>query len=297
VNGALAELGRRFAERWFTLLVLPGLFYVGVTAVAFTLGQRDWAEWQAVWDGVNSLTGQAAGQGHDVMARIVVVLVALVPLSAVLGLFAQGLAGPVERVLSGVWPRALSGMATRLRDRRVRRWEEAQREVERCEAADRDAAGYDDELAEAAARRNAIALMRPRRPTWLGDRMLALGVRVEKEYGLDLPSAWPRLWLMLAEETRGILTATRRRVDEAMTLGGWGILYMALGLRWWPAAVIGLGVGFASHRRVRSAADVYAELVEATVDVHLEQLIESLGGERPAPQRGREISERLRKGA
>ncbi|MGP4112437.1 hypothetical protein ACTWP5_16195 [Streptomyces sp. 4N509B] len=299
MSGVLAELGRRFAERWFTLLVLPGLFYAGVAAVAFTLGQRDWADARAVWDGVNALTGQAATDtggataagGSDVTARLVVVLVALVPLSAALGLLAQGLAGPVERVLAGEWPRPLAGLARHLRQRRARRWEAADAALLRCPADDAEA------RAEAAARRNAIALVPPRRPTWLGDRMYALGARVENEYGLDLPYTWPRLWLLLPEETRGIVAEARRRLDDAFTLGGWAVLYVALGARWWPAAVLGLGAAVAAHRRVRGAAEAYAELVEATVDVHVGRLSRRLGEEPPAPRRGRQISERLRKGA
>ncbi|MGP3968612.1 hypothetical protein [Streptomyces sp. 6N223] len=291
MNGFLAELGRKFADRWFALLVLPGLFYAGVAAVALTLRQRNWADWQAVWDGVNELTTQTEGQ--NVGARTALVLVALLPLSTALGLLAQGLAGPVERAMSGEWPRPLAGLATRLTERRAERWRAAHTAYEDAE---RDPAGHDEAVAEAAARRNAIALMSPRRPTWMGDRLLAPGVRIDAEYGLDLPSLWSRLWLILPEETRGTLAESRRRLDEAMTLGGWAVLYLALGVVWWPAALIGLGAGLASHRRGRVAAEVYADLVEATVDVNLDRLGRRLGGEWPR-RRGRGITARTRKGA
>jgi hypothetical protein len=213
MSGFLAELGRRFADRWFALL----------------------------------------------------------PLSAALGLVAQGLAGPVERSVSGEWPRPFGKPATRLTARRAERWKAEHEAYETAdEAADRD----ETAVAEAAARRNAIALVPPRRPTWTGDCLLAPGVRIDAQYGLDLPSLWTRLWLILA-------SSSRRRL-------------LALGAVWWPA-LVGLGAAPACHRRGRAAAEVYAELVEATVDVNLDRLVRRLGGEWPR-RRGRGISERARKG-
>jgi hypothetical protein len=42
MNAFLAELGKRLAEQWFTLLVLPGLLFVGVGAASTTLGHQNW---------------------------------------------------------------------------------------------------------------------------------------------------------------------------------------------------------------------------------------------------------------
>ncbi|MEK8169407.1 hypothetical protein NKH77_05185 [Streptomyces sp. M19] len=47
------------------------------------------------------------------------------------------------------------------------------------------------------AARDRIALAEPRRPTWMGDRLLAVAVRVRDTYDLDLATAWPRLWLVV----------------------------------------------------------------------------------------------------
>ncbi|WP_326770755.1 hypothetical protein OG978_44460 (plasmid) [Streptomyces sp. NBC_01591] len=38
MGGLLSELGKKLAERWFSLLVLPGALYLAVLAVAQTLG-------------------------------------------------------------------------------------------------------------------------------------------------------------------------------------------------------------------------------------------------------------------
>jgi hypothetical protein len=40
VNAFLGELGKKLADRWLTLLVLPGLLYVTVITVAGVLGQH-----------------------------------------------------------------------------------------------------------------------------------------------------------------------------------------------------------------------------------------------------------------
>jgi len=40
VNAFLGELGKKLAERWLTLLVLPGLLYLSVLTVAAILGQH-----------------------------------------------------------------------------------------------------------------------------------------------------------------------------------------------------------------------------------------------------------------
>ncbi|WP_326812731.1 hypothetical protein OIE62_03205 [Streptomyces scopuliridis] len=40
MNTVLAELGRRYMERWVALLVLPGLLYVAGAAVASGWGTR-----------------------------------------------------------------------------------------------------------------------------------------------------------------------------------------------------------------------------------------------------------------
>lgn len=40
----LAEVGRRVAEKWLSLLTLPGLLLVTAATVGHTLGHRGWAD-------------------------------------------------------------------------------------------------------------------------------------------------------------------------------------------------------------------------------------------------------------
>ncbi|GDY32063.1 hypothetical protein [Gandjariella thermophila] len=294
MTGFLAELGKKLADRWVALLVLPGLLFTAVAAAAVTLGQRHWADAGAL----TALVGRVASTGADRpdgLTRTVLLLVGLLVASFASGMLARALGVPVEHALAGRWPRPLRGVAGRLRERRRRAWTRAD---QRCREA-RDA-GDRDALGDLVRRRNGIALIEPRCPTWIGDRLTAPAVRVRDEYGLDLGFAWPRLWLLLPESTRTPLTEGRRRLDDATALGGWALLYLALGSVWWPAAVAGAAAGLVAWRRSRAAAAVYAELVEAAVDVHVGDLLDRFAddsGVRPArPQWGAELTERFRKG-
>ncbi|WP_405643096.1 hypothetical protein [Streptomyces sp. NBC_00019] len=428
MTGFLAELGRKLAERWFTLLVLPGLAYLLVGAAAVRLGQSGWHDWRALWDGFTALTEGDPGQQDSLVARAVLLILAAVPVSAAVGALAQALAGPVERALCGPWPRPFTALSTRLTARRERAWTaedtayrrqralaeaagrrqitstQAARHADRQTAQNQatgtspaapdaarstttpDPARSDDDLDPAragtapsvdpdaaavadsvaarttrpvtahatapsatgldttqpatapspaptparptggtptrpaqhhaaratryagiaahhdrraavhAARRNANSLIRPEHPTRLGDRLHAPAVRLGAEYGIDLATVWPRLWLLLPTSTRDTLTETRTRLDAAFALGGWALLYLPLALCWWPAALIALVTAAVAQRRAALAAEAYAELVEATVDLHLDRLHSRLAEPRPSPQQGRALTERLRRG-
>lgn len=108
-------------------------------------------------------------------------------------------------------------------------------------------------------------------------RLRAPAVRLGAEYGIDLATVWPRLWLLLPAATRDTLTETRTRLDTAFALGGWALLYLLLALHWWPAALIALVTALVARRRAALAAEAYAE-------------------PRPSPQQGRALTERLRRG-
>jgi hypothetical protein len=79
-------------------------------------------------------------------------------------------------------------------------------------------------------------------------------------------------------------------------LGGWALLYLALAVVWWPAALIALLMAWVAHRRAQLAAEAYAELVESAVDLNLDRLLTRLAEPRPSPQVGRALTERLRRG-
>lgn len=293
MNGFLSELSKQLAQRWVALLVLPGLLFTAAATASALLGQRHWAD----VGGLSRRAGQLASTmdgPSDGLPRTALLLVVLLVASLASGLLAHALATPVEHALAGRWPAPFRRLARACARRRARAWARADQD---CKRARDDAAPSLGALTE---RRNHIALIKPVSATWIGDRLAAPLVRVRKEYGIDLAFGWPRLWLLLPESTRAPLTESRRRLDEAATLGGWALLYGALGAVWWPCVIIGVAVGLVCWRRCRTAADVYAGLVEAAVDVHLDELLALFTddqGVRPArPHWGKQITERFRKG-
>jgi hypothetical protein len=294
VNGFLAELGKKLAERWVALLVLPGLVFTATATVAVLLGHANWADAAMLGQRLGALVPADTGASGG-LSRTVLLLVVLLVAAFAAGLCAHTLATPVEHAMAGRWSALLRRPAAARTRRRRDAWKRADDDCERARVA-----GDRDRLAALIERRNRIALIEPVSATWIGDRLGAPAVRVRQEYGVDLSFVWPRLWLMLPDSTRIPLATSRRHVDDSTTLGGWALLYLALGALWWPSAVVGVVVWLVAWRRCRAAADVYADLVEAAVDVHLDELVDRFTDEkgvRPArPHWGNQITERFRKG-
>jgi hypothetical protein len=296
LTGLVTDVGRKLAERWSAAVVLPGLVFTAVAATALTLRQRHWSDAESLRHRLSALTGDGSGS-----TRTAVLLLGVLAASCAAALLADALTGPYERALQGSWPGPLGRGARRLTARRRARWQERE---DACRAArERAAVGGGAELAVELggleARRNLVSLTPPECPTWIGDRLRAPAVRIRLEYRVELGDAWPRLWLLLPDSTRQPLTEARQRLDEAMRVGGWAVLYLLLGTVWWPSALVGAGAALVGWRRGRERAEVYAELVESAVDVHLAELFERFDEEaRPVrPSLGPSLTERFRKGA
>jgi hypothetical protein len=293
LSGFLSDFGQKLADRWAAVVVLPGILFTAACAVAITLGQQRWWDARLLWRKLAEFTSAGgAGQGAG-SVRTAVLLLGVVAVSAGAAFAAAGLAGPVEGLLFGRWPRLLARLSSFLTRRRQEAWNSRERAcqdmlAERAqarEAADattnagtreaaRDAAvAATTRLGELEALRNDIALLEPACPTWAGDRLRALAERVRQQYRLDLGDAWPRLWLLLPDSARLPLSESRQQLDDALRLGGWAVLYVALGAAWWPSAVAGALAGAVAWRRARTRTGQYAELVEATVDVYVRDLL------------------------
>lgn len=235
----LGELGKKLAEKWLSLLVLPGLLYVGPATVASVLGHTRWHDLPAL---ITWLDRQTAGRVAHSGAAVALLAVAVLLGSAGAGLAAQALGGCVQRLWLGTWPASLRPLTRLLEQHRTRRWNHAHQRLADT-VIERRRAGVpldpaDPVLRELAQRRNRIALAPPRRPTWIGDRIAAVDTRVWHAYGLDLTACWPRLWLIIPDTAREEVRASRLAFDTAATLTAWGLLYLPLGLRWWPALLI-----------------------------------------------------------
>ncbi|MET9966839.1 hypothetical protein ABZZ80_13220 [Streptomyces sp. NPDC006356] len=277
MNTLITSLGGKLAERWLAGLVLPGVVFVAVGVMAVQLGHGHWSDTALLGQELNRFaTGPLTRDNGSVL------LVALgVVLSSVV---AAEAARSLERLVVVVWTHDWGRLGRALTRRRTRRWDAA---MDTYETALRDKArrlrapdphtGPLPDIQELARACDRIALTEPARPTWIGDRMLAAAVRVQTCYDLDLASAWPRLWLLLPEETRGPLVLAQSDFAGAARRVGWGVLYMLVGLIWWPAAIIGLGLCVVGWRQGRGTVSVLADLVEAVVDLHVGALGAALG--------------------
>lgn len=290
----LSALGGRIAERWLTLLALPGLLFVAAVTAATKLGHEHWADVGKLRAWLDTLADSPASRSTGTIA---LVALGVLLVAAAIGAAAQALGAGVE-LLWCAEPRG--PLLRRLADRRLRRWRAA-------DAAYRDAlvaagrariAGADDAdrlagLAESRfADRDRIAAAAPRHPFGMGDRLAAPGRRLWRVYRLDLAAAWPHLWLLAADGTRAELHAARLRFGAAARLCAWGAGYLVLGVWWWPAALVGIVSVAAGLRRGRAAADAFAELTEALADLHVRDLAAALGIDSAAAM-DRTLGERL----
>ncbi|MFD4247638.1 hypothetical protein ACFWP3_39560 [Streptomyces sp. NPDC058525] len=300
----LAEIGKGLAARWLTLLVPSGLLFLGLVAAAALLGHGHALDAGLLVRELDALAARPAARSPGV---VLLAAAAVVLAGAGVALLVRGVAGSVEALWNGQWPRPLRPLARCLRARRLARWQRADEahaealrvKIRLLETEGADAAGIPDTALLNAAR-NRICLVRPDRPVWSADRIRAADLRVHTAYGLDLDSAWPRLWLILPEETRTELRAARAAYTGAAALAAWSVPYLLLALWWWPAAPVAAGIAAVALRRGRAGMDAFAELVEAVVDLHGGDLAERLNADTPdvfLPETGARITRRLRKGA
>ncbi|WP_284743905.1 hypothetical protein [Amycolatopsis sp. RTGN1] len=275
----MSELGKKLAERWLTLLVLPGALWVVFAAAAVMLGHR------RPFD-VGALITHAAEWTRTTNERVVILLVALSATAAIAGLAAQALGSAAERVTLAanwrMWRLPWCWLANALVLRREAMWTKAHVEYYRLsELAYRalvDGGRMNPgQRLRAYQRRARIAPERPDRPTWCGDRLNAAAVRVDRDLRVDLATVWPSLWLLLSQEVRDELAARRQGLTRGATLIGWAIVYVPLAAWWWPAILISAGCVVAGRYRMRAASDTYGELVEAVVRTYVGDLTTKLG--------------------
>jgi hypothetical protein len=292
------ELAKKLAERWLTLLLLPGATFVllAVLGTRFGHGRVFGA---AEFDRLASQVTTAQPRQQ------VVLLVAVLLASAGTGLVVQALAGVTRAVWLGRWPWFTRPLRDRLARARRARWHTLlgrRRALEREHPAGTRTPAQQEEIDTAAARLVRMAPAEPGRPTWMGDRVHAVEQVALHRHGLDLTFGWPRLWLVLPDAVRAEIAAAEAAFAAAVATGTWAWPYLALGVLWWPAALIGVGIGVTGWVRGRAAVADLAALSEAAIDLHGRTLAGALGvGEDGAAgplsvDEGREITSIVRKG-
>jgi len=293
--GLLDELGKKLAERWLTLLVLPGALYLAAIIAAATLGHTHPFTAGRLTDRLDHWT--AAAHPRSLTGLTVVLLIAFLLAAAACGLAAQALGTLTERLWLAAdwagWPAPLRRLAAARTHRRRQRWDQATTDFRQARE---QAAGALAQarltgttpppptgLAIARRRLSRIAAESPERPTWMGDRVNAVAVRLDRELDLDLGIVWPYLWLTAPDTARSEITAAREALGRATTLAGWGLLYLVAGALWWPGLLVALATLVTALRHARTVTDTYALLVEATVRLHAADLARDLGLDHTGP--------------
>ncbi|WP_339153757.1 hypothetical protein [Actinomadura luteofluorescens] len=294
MTGFVSDIGKKLTEKWLSLLALPGLLLVAAVVIGSSLGHRHALDWRRL---TNTMSKDSNALQQRPVALILLLLAFLLA-SIFAGFVAQGLGTMVESLWLRFGPARLGAPLVRYRQRR---WDRVQDKYLAPSDLQVGHAEFSAQRARLAQDRTAISLSRPDRPTWIGDRFRSVGVRVYGQYGIDLNAAWPRLWLLIPDNVRSELRTARTGFSSATTTVAWGILFLVVGVLWWPACIIGSVLIAIGWYRSRTAADAMASLAEATVDLFIVHLAESLGvetrGQQVTPIMGNKINEQLRKGA
>jgi hypothetical protein len=284
------ELAKKLAERWLALLVLPGALFLVATVMGGWLGHGAALDWSRFSQGVAVLT---ASVSRLPLGMQVLLLAAILLGAAGVGLVVLALTGVTRLVWLGNWPRPLRRWRARARRRRWLALVERRRSLN---------AEHQEDIDLLAEQANKIAVAEPGRPTWMGDRVHAVGQVALSRYGLDLAFGWPRLWLVLPDTVRAEITAAEASFASAVAAGTWSLPYLALAFVWWPAVVVGVAFGVAGWSRARAAIGDLGALSEAAVDLHGRTLALALGVGDPdnrnvlTGDEGREITGIVRKG-
>ena len=202
MTGFLAEVGSKLADRWVALLAVPGLVYLTVATIAGTLGQTRSLDYVALGE---QITRWAQSPTVRSSGFTVIIVAAIVAGSCMAG-FIASILGELTEILWTAPGRRLPA-----------RWLSASRQKRSANAkkvAD-DPAATPQQVARAIAEADRICLVEASRPTWIGDRLRACGVRAQTAYGIDLAVAWPRLWLLLPPTVREEIGAVRVRCRSA----------------------------------------------------------------------------------
>ncbi|MFC9855867.1 hypothetical protein [Streptomyces prasinus] len=288
MNAFLTELGRNLAGRWAAVLALPAAVFVAVVTAAVVLGPSH------ALDLALLRTRVAAVSTGPVLVWTAMAFLAA---TTAVGLAVTALGD----VVIGSWGATGTGLGRPFTALRRRRWHRAAVRADtaiRAVLADPDDRRTKATARRAVLRRDAISETEPDCPTWAGDQLRAVADRVRHGTGLDLTTTWPRLWLVLPDAARAEVTAVQERCASAARTPVWGLAYLVVGAYWWPALAPALWLLSLSPRRIRRSVGVYADLVEASIDMHGRDVAHQLGFEPPGrltPEIGTQMTEAFQK--
>jgi hypothetical protein len=262
-------VGSKLADRWLTVAGPALLFWAG-GMLAWALSAKDLVTLLAR---IEDLTAASLGTQLVVLTAGLIVVTASV-------LFVDRLTLPATRLLEGYWPPGLRPLRRALVKRRSRAIERKEGEWQALAAKIGERTATLDErirYADLEVQLHRVPAAERRMPTRLGDVLRAAETLPIDKYGLDAVKCWPRFWLVLPETTRKELTAARDAMDAAVRACIWGTL--AVGFAIWSPWALVLGPLIARLAYVSWAcprAEVFADLVESSFDVHRAALYAAL---------------------
>lgn len=256
----LSSIGGKLAERWASAVLLPGVLFVVAVLCAVRLGHSSAFSVRLAEAAIADFT---RGSGVTVGVRLALVLLG----AATAVLVARTLGLVVRTVWYGRWGGPLGRLLVWLRRRR--------------------------------ASRSAVEVVPaylPARPTWIGEQFRLVDAGIAAQYqGLRLGLVWPRLWVLLPDGARSPVQAANAEFQAAAMVSGWGLMYLLVGVWWYPSLVAGVVVFVVGWIRGRGHAATLSVLLESVVDTQLLLLLDALS--RPVSgDMARQVNDQLHKG-
>lgn len=263
------SLGENLAGEWLKHVFSPAfLFWIGGLGI-YVLSQG----WLYSW---NSLI---AMQPVEQIGFLIAALIILILSSLIM----KNLRFTILRLLEGYWPWPFNRLASALADLQMML-------LERNEKQWNDLKGKEDSLNRQQHRKLSNlemrlhyfpVLSRDLQPTMLGNILRMAETTQLRKYGLDAVVCWPRLWILLPEDTRKELSASREVLMSNVELWAWGLLFLFWS-NWSPwSYVITVLWLFLSSTWLRQSAMVYSELLEAAFDLYRWKLYENVRWDTP----------------
>ncbi len=112
-------------------------------------------------------------------------------------------------------------------------------------------------------------------PTTLGNLLRSAEEYPKARYGLDAVVCWPRMWLLMPDETLEALTEAREELNASARLMLWSIVFTiwTIWSNWAALSVILVPV---AYLRMLNAAESYGDLIRSAFDIHRFKLYEAL---------------------
>jgi hypothetical protein len=288
-------LGTKLAERWVAATA-PALLFWASGLLAWLYGHGDVG---SITDPKVWILGQPGLVQVGFLLAILLLLVASV-------LLVERLSVPTLRLLEGYWPRPFRRLRRQLVAREEakvaaleQRWSEL-RERLRQEIASPDERQEAIELDAKLLR--FPALSEQMMPTRIGNILRAAESRPTGKYGLDTVACWPHLWLLVPDAARQELATASSRLQAAVNAAVWSALLLGFAAwTWWAVPTAVAATAVIVRIWVTNRAEVLADLIEATVDLHRPALYQALRWPLPTDpdderSAGQMLTEYLRRG-